>query len=82
MKVCNRCIMDETDSKITFDENGHCNHCTRYFETAKTVLFPRSALDGVVDEIKKVQKHNEYDCVLGLSGGTDTWERKRFARGC
>lgn len=72
MKVCNRCLMDETDPQITFDENGYCNHCTKYFETAKTVLFSRPALDGVVDKIKKVQKGNKFDCVLGLSGGTDS----------
>ena len=64
--------MDETDPHITFDVNGYCNHCTRYFKTAKTVLFSRSALDGVVDDIKTVQKNNEFDCVLGLSGGIDS----------
>ena len=24
---CTRCVMDTTDSKITFDENGVCDHC-------------------------------------------------------
>jgi len=64
--------MNETDPKIIFDENGYCDHCTRYFDTAKTVLAPRSALDVVVDKIKKVQRNNKYDSVLGLSGGTDS----------
>ena len=26
-RVCTRCIMDETVSGITFDDQGVCNHC-------------------------------------------------------
>jgi len=27
---CKRCVMDTTDSKITFDENGVCDHCRNF----------------------------------------------------
>ena len=27
---CTRCVMDTTDSKITFDENGVCDHCRNF----------------------------------------------------
>lgn len=27
---CKRCVMDTTDSKITFDENGICDHCRNF----------------------------------------------------
>ena len=31
-QLCTRCVMDTTDPKIIFDEEGICNHC-RQFET-------------------------------------------------
>ena len=27
---CTRCVMDTTDSKITFDDNGVCDHCRNF----------------------------------------------------
>ena len=29
-KVCGRCVMDTSDPEITFDQNGHCSHCTEF----------------------------------------------------
>ena len=26
-QICTNCVMDTTDSKITFDSNGVCDHC-------------------------------------------------------
>ena len=31
-KVCSNCVMDTSDSKISFDENGVCDHCQTFFE--------------------------------------------------
>lgn len=30
--VCKNCVMDTTDSKITFDENGVCDHCSTFYK--------------------------------------------------
>ena len=27
---CTRCVMDTTDSKIVFDEDGVCDHCSLF----------------------------------------------------
>ena len=32
IKVCSRCVMDETARNIQFDENGVCNFCTDFKE--------------------------------------------------
>jgi len=65
--------MDETDPQITFDPNtGTCNHCNKYFETAKRALKPYSELEKIVDKIKKTRKNEEYDCLIGISGGYDS----------
>ena len=29
-QVCTNCVMDTTDSKITFDEKGVCDHCHNF----------------------------------------------------
>lgn len=75
-QICNRCIMDTTDPKIVFDDNGNCNHCNSALNRAKTMWFPNSEgekrLDAIIKEIKKSQKNKEYDCIIGLSGGVDS----------
>ncbi len=29
-QVCTHCVMDTTDSNLTFDENGVCDRCREY----------------------------------------------------
>ena len=29
-QICKNCVMDSSDSKITFDENGICDHCITF----------------------------------------------------
>ena len=64
--------MDTTEPNITFDENGICNHCKTYFVKEKSYLRPRDELKRLVDKIKRRRKSEEYDCLLGISGGTDS----------
>ena len=75
-QICTRCIMDTTDPKITFDEEGICNHCRRYERRAQKEIHYDYAgqikLQQIVDEIKKDGKNKEYDCIIGLSGGVDS----------
>ena len=73
---CNRCVMDTTDTEITFDPKGYCNHCNEYFErTSKRTYHVKSSdqeLAQIFEQIKKSGKNKEYDCVLGISGGIDS----------
>ena len=75
LKVCNRCLMDTSDPEIKFDDNGYCNHCTTYFlELPNRVWFGRESknqLEALVQNIKE-KKNKTYDCLIGLSGGTDS----------
>lgn len=64
--------MDETDPEIAFDENGICNHCKNYETTAKIILKSKDVLENIFEKIKETQKHKKYDCILGISGGTDS----------
>lgn len=75
-QLCKRCVMDTTDQEITFDENGYCNHCNKYFELAPKTL--RHGQEGskelvsLVERIKGKGKNKDYDCIIGLSGGVDS----------
>lgn len=75
-KICKRCIMDTTDSEITFSKEGYCNHCIDAFEKAKIEWFPNEEgekrLQEITKKIKKETKNKEYDCIIGLSGGIDS----------
>lgn len=73
---CTRCVMDTTDSKITFDEHGVCDHCRNFDRHIKPYWKPKEndfeGLEKLAAQIRKAGKGREYDCILGLSGGADS----------
>lgn len=73
---CVRCVMDTTDPAITFDKNGMCNHCHRFDESIKPNWFPneegKRRLESIIARIQAEGRHNDYDCIIGLSGGVDS----------
>ena len=75
-QVCTNCVMDTSDSLITFDENGMCDHCHNFYENIKPNWHPdeKGALElkKIVDEIKEAGKGKEFDCLIGVSGGVDS----------
>lgn len=76
LKVCSRCIYDERVAAISFDAHGVCNYCgqidglVRDYGTGTAQGEGRLA--GIVDEIKRAGIGKKYDCVVGVSGGTDS----------
>lgn len=75
-KICKRCIMDTSDPEITFDKNGICKHCYRYDNILQSRVFngnlAKSKLEEMIVKIKKKGKKNDYDCIVGVSGGVDS----------
>lgn len=73
---CTRCVMDTTDSKITFDENGVCDHCRNFDKNIKPFWKPQEnrfdELEKIAAKIRKSGEGHDYDCLLGLSGGADS----------
>jgi N-acetyl sugar amidotransferase len=73
---CTRCLMDTSDPAISFDAQGQCNHCTRYFARIASELPPAaerdSRLAAVVDRIRAEGRGKDYDCTAGVSGGVDS----------
>lgn len=68
--------MDTSDPDIVFDENGVCNHCkefTSHLENRGYVPGESEAeFERYVEHIKEKSKNNQYDCIVGISGGVDS----------
>ena len=76
IKICSKCIYDERVPYISFDQNGICNYCHQVEELKKKfgTGTPKGAriLNELINKIKKEGKNKKYNCVLGVSGGTDS----------
>jgi len=76
IKVCSRCIYDERVDGIAFDEQGICNYCHMVDNLAKQYgtgeKTGEAILNRIVQEIKRAGRGKQYDCVIGVSGGTDS----------
>jgi len=65
--------MDTTDPDIQFDSAGNCNHCNQYEKLKKDRTINKvSDFDQLVEKIKRRGKGKKYDCIAGISGGTDS----------
>ncbi len=76
LQICTRCIYDERVSGIMFDGNGVCNYChtmDRFRKEYHTGMPEgKKELQKIIDKIKRDGKRKQYDCVVGVSGGTDS----------
>ncbi|MBI9035780.1 MAG: N-acetyl sugar amidotransferase [Bacteroidales bacterium] len=74
-KICKRCVSDTTMKEIEFDENGECNFCKlhdRFMEMHPLGKKGEDTIEQLINRIKKDGKGKTYDCIIGLSGGTDS----------
>lgn len=75
-KICSRCIYDDRVPAISFDDKGVCNYCRmiddliEQYQTGKPEGEAR--INKIIEQIKKEGKNKPYDCVIGVSGGTDS----------
>ena len=74
--VCSRCIYDDKVPYITFNEEGVCNYCLMIddlqmqYNTGKPE--GEKTLFDILAQIKREGRNKKYDCVVGVSGGTDS----------
>ncbi|WP_375291552.1 N-acetyl sugar amidotransferase [Qipengyuania sp.] len=75
-QICTNCVMDTSDSNISFDENGVCDHCRGFKEHVEPNWHPNAEGErrfaAVVEKIKDDGKGRDFDCILGMSGGLDS----------
>lgn len=75
-QICTRCIYDEDVPGISFDEEGVCNYC-HTMDALKEQYHTgtpegKKLLESIVEQVKKEGKGKAYDCIVGVSGGTDS----------
>lgn len=74
--ICSNCVMDTTDTAITFDSNGVCDHCRDFEANVRpqwhTDARGRAELEATIERIRNEGNGKEFDCILGLSGGLDS----------
>ena len=75
-QCCSQCVMDTSDPEIRFNEKGLCNHCVEFNEKTAKNWFPNqegaNRWATIIKRIKKEGAGEDYDCILGLSGGVDS----------
>jgi len=74
--ICSRCIYDDSVAAISFDQDGVCNYCKMIDGLAQEYKTGTAEGEATINEIiigiKKDGKGKKYDCVIGVSGGTDS----------
>ena len=74
--ICKKTVMDTTDPNIIFDSDG----ISDYYNHFKNVILPDwnyghnklEELQKIAEKIKKENINNDFDCIIGLSGGLDS----------
>jgi N-acetyl sugar amidotransferase len=75
-QMCTRCIYDTKVPRITFNQKGVCSYCElsdnliEMYDTGRDA--GQNELNTIIGKIKKDGKNKKYDCVIGVSGGTDS----------
>lgn len=75
--ICKQCVMDTLgESEIVFDDQGVCEYCKSFRENEKIRMINEADRDelrkSIVEKIKIKGKRKKYDCIIGVSGGTDS----------
>lgn len=75
-QICEKCVMDTSDPRTSFDSSGVCDHCHDFHNFVKpnwdTNGIGQEKLKKTVELIKHASKGKDFDCLLGLSGGVDS----------
>jgi N-acetyl sugar amidotransferase len=74
-QICSRGVWDNTIPGIQFDENGVSNYAKMFDKLVEA--YPRGDIgredwNRLLKRIKVDGKNKRYDCVIGVSGGTDS----------
>jgi N-acetyl sugar amidotransferase len=75
-QICTKTIMDTSDPNIVFNDRGESDY---YFNYINNILpnwhtdeKGRSELMKIAENIKKDRVGQDFDCIIGLSGGLDS----------
>ncbi|MBI4971498.1 MAG: N-acetyl sugar amidotransferase [Candidatus Omnitrophica bacterium] len=77
MKYCQRCVYPAVSVNLYIDEEGVCSACRSWeaFEKLTPEFWAerKKRFELLVDEMRAKSKGNNYDCVIAVSGGKDSY---------
>jgi N-acetyl sugar amidotransferase len=75
-QICAHCVMDTSDSNITFDARGWCDYCNNFHRNILPNWHPdeqgEREILAIAEGIKRDGKARAHDCLIGVSGGVDS----------
>jgi len=75
-RICANCIMDISDPHINFDAASICDYCYNFDlnirPSWRTDEHAHSQLLAIAEKIRSTRTGEEFDCIIGLSGGLDS----------
>ena len=83
MNYCQRCVYPEAAVNLLFDEEGICSGC-RSAEEINTLTDDswddrRVRFEKLIDQYR-VKDRSNYDCIIGVSGGKDSYWQTYLAK--
>lgn len=75
-QICSNCVMDNRNVSISFDSSGVCNYCRDVKPLLEKIKLSEHEVEKhlakIAEKIRSAGEKNEYDCILGVSGGVDS----------
>jgi N-acetyl sugar amidotransferase len=75
-RICKRCIMDTSDPAIVFNSEGICDNCLNFESNLRPQweadVSDESRIVAIADKIRAERRGEDFDCIIGLSGGQDS----------
>jgi len=75
-QICIKTVLDTSYPGLTFDADGVCSQYWDFQNVVKPNWHPdaagRKVLEQRVEEIRRAGRGQDFDCLLGLSGGVDS----------
>ncbi|WP_035246281.1 N-acetyl sugar amidotransferase [Desulfogranum mediterraneum] len=77
MRYCNRCVYPEISVNLNVDDEGICSSCRTFekFELLNDEFWARrkERFEEVIEDIMSEGAPDNYDCVIPVSGGKDSY---------
>jgi N-acetyl sugar amidotransferase len=79
MKYCTKCVYPASSAvPLAFDENGVCSGCRAYNQRENIDWDKRMALLKQIAEKYKSKDGSNYDCIVAVGGGKDSYFQTHF----
>jgi N-acetyl sugar amidotransferase len=76
IRICRFCVIDSTEPSVQFDESGQCNCCQDALAQQPHSWWPddigERKMAVLVARLKEEGRGQQYDAMVGLSGGIDS----------